>query len=358
LTRVKNFESTGLAPNGRLYAGDLNAVQDHYADQTNLTQTIGTGSLSLGESGLQLVRYGPSEMRISGALRTDGIFRGLGGLYAGAFTTTQRDALTQTQRPYGLMILNTTTNQYEWNKGTDISPNWVPMSPPVAEAPIGSVTDWPWAANLIPVWALLPYGQAISRSAYSALHSLASGSGYVYGNGDGSTTFNVPDYRGRIGVGKDDMGGAVANRITVGISGIAGQSLGAVGGSEGIVLTTGQIPAHNHGVQDAVHGHSGYDTGHAHGVADPTHAHNSYHVPGANSGLNWLKGGWEGDDVEGTIAPAVHGAATGIGIYADTAKIVVNGNWSGISATYNSGGGGVHTNVQPIVVVNKIMRAI
>jgi len=128
-TRIKTFDSTGLAPNGRLYAGDLNAMQDMPADLYNLLQSVGVGSLVLGESALQLVRYGVGEARISGMLRTDGILRGLGGLYAGAYTTTQRDAIAAGSRPYGLIILNTTTNQIEWNKGTDAAPNWQPIAP-------------------------------------------------------------------------------------------------------------------------------------------------------------------------------------------------------------------------------------
>jgi len=110
-TRIKNFDSTGNAPNGRLFAGDLNAIEDQYADQNNLGQTIGIGTLQIGEVGLQLIRYGASEARLSGAMRTDGILRGLGGLYAGAFTTTQRDAIPLANRPYGLVILNTTTDR-------------------------------------------------------------------------------------------------------------------------------------------------------------------------------------------------------------------------------------------------------
>jgi hypothetical protein len=123
-TRIKVFESTGLAPNGRLYAGDLNGIQDALADQVNFSQEIDVAALGIGEAALKLIRYGAGEARISGLLRTDGILRGLGGIYAGAFTTAQRDAIAAGFRPYGLIILNTTTNQVEWNKGTDAAPNW------------------------------------------------------------------------------------------------------------------------------------------------------------------------------------------------------------------------------------------
>lgn len=127
MSRVKTFNSTGLATAGRLYAGDLNAIQDQYADLDNLTQNVRVATLAIGEAGLQLIRYGAGEARISGALRADGVLRGLGGVVPGAFTTTQRDAISLGSRPYGIGILNTTTNQWEWNSGTDAAPNWKPM---------------------------------------------------------------------------------------------------------------------------------------------------------------------------------------------------------------------------------------
>jgi hypothetical protein len=123
-TKIKTFESTGLAPNGRLYAGDLNGIQDHLADQSNFSQQVDAAVFGIGETTLQLMNYGPGEARLSGAMRIDGIFRGLGGLVAGAFTTAQRNAIPVGLAPYGLIILNTQTNQYEFNKGTDAARNW------------------------------------------------------------------------------------------------------------------------------------------------------------------------------------------------------------------------------------------
>lgn len=72
LTRVKTFAATGVAPNGRLYAGDLNAIQDAVAAQSDFAQTVGVGTLQIGETGLALNRYGAGEARITGKLRADG----------------------------------------------------------------------------------------------------------------------------------------------------------------------------------------------------------------------------------------------------------------------------------------------
>lgn len=129
MTRVKTFEATGVAPNGKIYAGDLNDIQDHFADLMNLAQTLGVGSLAIGELASALLLYGAGDVRLTAALRTDGILRGLGGLYAGAFTTAQRDAIIAGKRPYGLVITNTDNNRLEWNAGTDGAPNWQPVGP-------------------------------------------------------------------------------------------------------------------------------------------------------------------------------------------------------------------------------------
>jgi microcystin-dependent protein len=86
---------------------------------------------------------------------------------------------------------------------------------------------------------VLPYGQAISRTTYATLFSLV---GQAFGGGDGSTTFNVPDLRGRAIYGQDDMGGAAANRVTNAGSGIVGATRGATGGAETVTITQANLP--------------------------------------------------------------------------------------------------------------------
>lgn len=102
----------------------------------------------------------------------------------------------------------------------------------------------PYAGASAPSGWLLCYGQAISRTTYADLFSAI---GTVYGTGDGSTTFNLPDLRGRTIAGQDDMGGASANRLTNQTGGLDGDTLGATGGAETHTLTEAQLPAHSHG---------------------------------------------------------------------------------------------------------------
>lgn len=86
---------------------------------------------------------------------------------------------------------------------------------------------------------VFPYGQAVSRTTYSVLFGITS---TTFGVGDGSTTFNLPDIRGRVIAGKDDMGGSSANRLTNADDGLNGDTLGATGGGETQTLVTGNLP--------------------------------------------------------------------------------------------------------------------
>lgn len=106
--------------------------------------------------------------------------------------------------------------------------------------PIGVVN--PFAGSTAPAGWQLCFGQAISRTEYGGLFAVV---GTTYGSGDGSTTFNLPDLRGRAVAGKDDMGGTAASRLTSTVLS-ASNTLGATGGAQTHTLTTAQIPSHNH----------------------------------------------------------------------------------------------------------------
>lgn len=95
---------------------------------------------------------------------------------------------------------------------------------------------------------LLCDGAAVSRTTFAALFTLISTS---FGVGDGSTTFNVPDLRGRAPIGLDNLGSSSANRITD----TNADSLNNTGGGDeddtstisgsvsGTALTEAQLPA-------------------------------------------------------------------------------------------------------------------
>jgi microcystin-dependent protein len=79
----------------------------------------------------------------------------------------------------------------------------------------------PFAGSTAPAGALLCYGQTVSRTTYAGLFAAIS---TTYGGGDGSTTFHLPDLRGRVVAGKSDMGGSDAGTLAGG--GVLGATLG------------------------------------------------------------------------------------------------------------------------------------
>lgn len=110
--------------------------------------------------------------------------------------------------------------------------------------PIGMPFPWLADAGLIPSNYILLANQNVSRATYVDLFTLW---GTKYGVGNGSTTFGIPDFRGRAPIGKDDMGGSAAGRVTTAGSGVDGLTLGAVGGTETVALTGAQNGPHTHG---------------------------------------------------------------------------------------------------------------
>lgn len=103
---------------------------------------------------------------------------------------------------------------------------------------------------------ILPAGQALSRTTYAALFALI---GTTFGIGDGSTTFNVIDLRGRLPVAHDSLGVGSAGRVgTIITDGgtIVGTTIGSAGGSATHAQTMTEMPAHNHGVTDPGHTHA------------------------------------------------------------------------------------------------------
>lgn len=108
--------------------------------------------------------------------------------------------------------------------------------------PSGTVLDY--AGATAPTGFLLCDGSLVSRTVYATLFSVI---GTTYGAGDGSTTFTLPDTRGRVVAGKDNMGGTAAGRLTLDrTQGVQGSTLGATGGEQSHTPITEEMAAHNH----------------------------------------------------------------------------------------------------------------
>lgn len=194
------------------------------------------------------------------------------------------------------------------------------LDPALSFMPVGAVLDY--AGSSAPSGYLLCYGQEVSRATYSALFTAI---GTTYGAGDGSTTFLLPDCRGRVAAGKDDMGGVSADRLTTPIN---GDTLGAAGGAESVAA---DLKSHTHG-----NGTLAVDSGGA-------HSH------------SLLSGG--DDPSQTTINPTSYTAGGGNGT--QTANIVVSGGAHGHTlsgASASAGDDAGHANIQPTIIFNKIIR--
>ena len=93
------------------------------------------------------------------------------------------------------------------SEGTAADANKLGGHSPQWWMPTGMVV--PYAGAVAPDGWLLCQGQAVSRTTYAQLFSVI---GTTYGSGDGSTTFNLPDMRGRVAVGSDANWGCAAKR--------------------------------------------------------------------------------------------------------------------------------------------------
>jgi microcystin-dependent protein len=101
-----------------------------------------------------------------------------------------------------------------------------------------------YGGSSAPTGYLLCDGSAVSRSTYAALFTAIS---TTFGSGNGSTTFNVPDLRDRLPLGKGNMGGTAANRVTsASTGGSNSDTLGGTGGAETHQLTVSELAVHRH----------------------------------------------------------------------------------------------------------------
>lgn len=98
----------------------------------------------------------------------------------------------------------------------------------VDTTPVGMIM--PYAGTTIPEKWMKCEGQALSRTDYSALFSVI---GTTYGDGDGTTTFNVPNLQGRFPIGMNSND----NDFNM---------LGATGGSKTHTQTISEMPNHTH----------------------------------------------------------------------------------------------------------------
>lgn len=205
--------------------------------------------------------------------------------------------------------------------------------------PVGGIM--PFAGSSAPSGWLLCFGQQVSRTTYVALFAVI---GSTYGNGDGSTTFNLPDLRGRVAAGVDNMGGTAANRLTTAT--VSSSSIGGTGGSEKVRLTDAQcaLPSHSHT------GSTSTDNGHSHSINDPGHTHSITGIASSPYQAN----------VTGLYNPTNANMAGSAVVYSNTTGITVNlGGAHSHTISINSTSQAASSDtplLQPTLLMNYIIR--
>jgi microcystin-dependent protein len=104
--------------------------------------------------------------------------------------------------------------------------------PPFAPARIPGEIRTFGGSTIPPGW-LLCDGSAVSRTTYAALYAALGGAASPHGQGNGTTTFNVPDLQGRVAMGAGSGAGLTA------------RANGAKGGAESVALGIGDMPTHD-----------------------------------------------------------------------------------------------------------------
>jgi microcystin-dependent protein len=221
------------------------------------------------------------------------------GLRPGVCTSTTRPS-----NPYiGQLVFETDTFVLKYWTGS--------VWQGAVSAPAGTMDLY--AGSTAPTGWLLAYGQAVSRTTYADLFAVLSTT-YNIG-GEAGTDFRIPDMRGRVPAGLDNMGGTAASRLTATVLSTA-NALGATGGTQTHIMTTAEMPSHTH-TQNA-HGHT------VRGEAQT--------YPG------------------NALLPYLQPYYNLVGV-ADSRAIIDT-----TATNQNTGGGSAHLNTQPTIVLNYIIK--
>lgn len=240
----------------------------------------------------------------------------------------------------GTMYLATDTNQLFVN----VTGAWleINMGPTI---PIGASIEWGGAGDPADTRWLLEDGRALTRTGtYAALFAVLS---TTYGAGNGSTTFNIPDSRGRVTVGPDNMGTAQGAASRLAGFGGGGTGRGGTGGNESVAITAAQTGIRNHA-------HSGTT-----GNENSSLSHN-HPAPYQRFMIHRA-----GDVMSGTTPGVSTVFVSLVGAGADPADGTGSGGPGAHTHNFTSGNpnggeqsGAAHGNMMPYVVKNKIIRVL
>ena len=172
----------------------------------------------------------------------------------------------------------------------------------------GSIKIWVHGYATIPEGWMKVEGQAVSRTTYAELYALI---GTMFGAGDGSTTFNVPNMMGRVPVGYNGSDSDF-------------NAVGKTGGAKTHTLSTAEMPVHSHSISS-----SG-----AH-----THTFTGWLQTSVSSSTTYQSVSHKRISGDGTATPPS-----------------MNSSGGHTHSPANAGSGGAHNNMQPYIAFLWIMK--
>lgn len=199
-----------------------------------------------------------------------------------------------------------------------------PDAPSFAMVPVGGTIGWYGESDPTPaggVEFMIPDGRAISRTDYATLFALI---GTTHGAGNGTTTFNIPNEKGRTAVARDSAQTEF-------------DTMGETGGAKTITLTASEIPSHTHAID---HDHPSFTSGTSSVPVNSTLVLASSN-PSGGSHVN----------ARGTSTSPVAGDALSGSTHDHSVNVPAFTGSSG-----SAGGGGAHGNLQPYIVRNSALR--
>ncbi len=202
--------------------------------------------------------------------------------------------------------------------------------------PVGTILDYAGSAEPTG-WVFCDGQTGIDSTSDTTFAALFAVIGTTYG-GTGATDFDLPDLRGRVTIGLDNLGGVSANTIVHANA----DSLGGIAGTETHVLVTGELAAHTHTGPSHTH------TGPSHTHTGPSHTH-GFKDNGPDGVAATLVAGQVRDSSPLHASSASGTGATGAGGTGNTGA-------SGTAATGSAGSGSAHRNDQPWMALSKIIK--
>lgn len=198
-----------------------------------------------------------------------------------------------------------------------------------------------WLTGIAPAGYLLCDGATVSRAVYADLFLVL---GTAFGIGDNSTTFGLPNFRGRVLAGVDP-------------GQVEFDTIGETGGAKTVILDASQMPVHTH-VQNA---HTHTQDAHTHVQDSHTHVQNahSHTVPvGATDDTAApFDRADAGTNASGANATTATGTATAVNQTAIAVNQVATAtNQMATAVNQSAGGGQAHPNLPPYVVVNYVIK--